>query len=251
MTLNRSVIGAEGSAGPEGGREAPALGGGSGAARRCRAVIALLFAATPMSVAASETPLASVGETCGNASTISDEDFAGLIAAGWRTSGGLTKAHQRLLADGILAAMGTDRNTPLDWVATRVSADQLAERLAIAANTNDHVRAFIYDTEQAATLIAIYETQDNMAAVRCIYGGFSEPGIDKLLNTIDGMDEKAGMSQSTQGLSIFDVDALNFVNGKPVTVATRYGRIDPALVPETVARPDADLGISIIRSTEK
>ncbi len=51
--LSRSGICLEGSVRPEGGREAPALGGGSGAARRCRQAIDLLaYGLTSTQVAA-------------------------------------------------------------------------------------------------------------------------------------------------------------------------------------------------------
>lgn len=62
MRLFRPVIGAEGSAGPEGRRQAPALGGGSGAARRLlRRVVSLsfvsLFCTVPGGLAAGQIGL--------------------------------------------------------------------------------------------------------------------------------------------------------------------------------------------------
>ncbi|SFB13638.1 hypothetical protein SAMN05421688_3199 [Poseidonocella pacifica] len=176
---NRPAIGAEGSAEPEGGHEAPALGGGSDAAWWSRRALATFLALAVSTGFAAANPFLEALPICTSAGIDMQARENRFLADGW-TKVTLSPRERRQISDGITVQNQPDENTHAEWAARR----EWANRLVI-----DDVDVILV---AKGAVLARLATQMQTGYDNCVIYGVQDNETDDLLerlNAAGGMRE--------------------------------------------------------------
>lgn len=193
-------------------------------------------------------------DACSNAVTPTSPAFDQLEAAGWSRMRVIDDTTRSLLADGILASMATNRDTPMDWAMARPTAADLADTMLEVAEIGAADGYVIGDPVEAVLVVASLPNRDGYRILHCIAAANLSADFTSFADQLRAADQTAGVTQATPGLEIFNIRAQSRTETDPpktIAVDATLGLFDPSATEVFPEPPRVGAGLSLYRYTQE
>lgn len=197
--------------------------------------------------AASSSIASDAVNACNSAKSNTSSPIEQLQAQGWQEVRAFAPDARKALIDGAIAVLSDDESKKIDWQATQSQITDLVGKFEKSSKNGKAHRLFQYQHGSTAALFVANIKSENAVGVRCIYGGPSDPSLEKLVQSLSSMDSKVGRKQSNLGV---DIHFLNATEDQ-TSISTKIAHYTKTLIPTLNRTPNAKVGISIIKLSQK
>lgn len=191
-------------------------------------------------------------DACVSAQNFEAFPEARLLAAGWAESPTVADKDEAWLVDGSIAALSTTQDQPIDWENADASATDMIQSVRSFVRMGA-VKLFTHQSADASLLVLNFP-DEGWHIVHCIYGGPIGPQMYTLAQNIRSMDDQAGITQATPGLSILNIRHKTETDGVPSKTHAMEAQLGIYLaseLPSLGRAPRVELGMSIYSYTQK
>ncbi|WP_187430274.1 hypothetical protein [Roseobacter fucihabitans] len=149
----------------------------------------------------------------------------------------------RLWADGVLA-VGRELRAPVDWTTAPAQAESTAIQVFGGEERDNVIRLTI--GPNTAALAVIQSSGEETQSLRCIYAGPGDDNLRDLLNTLESLDERAGIKRADPHVQTFQSRTQGEEDGKPYLVDLQVARFEESAASSLGREPHVELGFSTI-----
>ena len=189
-------------------------------------------------------PASDVWAACKTGRGVGSKSFSELTRLNWTEVTKFSPNTQLIIADGMLAAMSTSRSIPLNWTDAETKSQRVAAKIKNKNAANSAMRLFEH---ASAALVVSEKSQGTKQSLQCIFAGPQDAEISALLTGVAKMDAMSNLGQATNGLEIHNINEIE----NSVMVDTVIGRFSTKKLPVLNRPPHAEIGMSIIRISQK
>lgn len=186
-------------------------------------------------------PASDAWAACKTSDSIASKSINQLAQSNWKEVTSFSPKTKSIIADGMLAAMSTNRATPLSWSKADTNSQRVAAKVKAKKSS---MRLFEHD---GAALVVLDKSKGAQKSLQCIFAGPQDAEISGLLTNMSKMDAMSGLGQATNGLEIHNINEMQ----KSVMVDAVIGRFSTNNLPVLNRPPHAEIGMSIIRISQK
>ncbi|MEM6607102.1 MAG: hypothetical protein AAF689_00885 [Pseudomonadota bacterium] len=176
-----------------------------------------------------------------------------LEAIGWRLAErSIPLPARAVLRDGILAAMHTDHEVPIDWSATALAASRYLANLTYPYQSGEQAILLVAGENEAVLAVSNDLEAPGFNGIHCIFGGPADESFSFLFEQGLQMQTTAGIGQASQGLEIVTLRRLQDDDlGRETVFDTQMGRFTEAFIEEVGREFAAEVGFSLIYYVER